>query len=68
MSGVTLENNWHNILSNENGCSVTANNANKAPSDEEEDFVVDLNTGSLEPVSLNHYMRMLEVTEKFGQL
>ncbi|CAI4046185.1 hypothetical protein SUVZ_11G1450 [Saccharomyces uvarum] len=35
---------------------------------EDEDLMVDLNTGSLTPVNLKHWTQMSSMTEKFGKL
>lgn len=57
----------NNNYYNEKECYYYYNNSCQDIEDEEEDMVVDLNSGSLEPVTLKMYL-VSNITEKMGKL
>lgn len=59
----------NNIMSmNQARCNQLTSNYIEDDESDSEDLMVDLNTGSLKPVSLKSYSLMTEITEKFGKL
>ena len=48
--------------------SMMAQNGGAADCDDDDDIIVDLNSGSLEPVSMKGWNLMADLTEKFTRL